>query len=327
MAPKSKASILSLLKQTFSEFSNDNVTKLAASLAYYTLFSIGPLLLIIVSVAGIFFEENTISGSLYNQIRGFLGDAAARQILDISQNMRVQQKGSLFVAIGVVTLIFGATGVFADMQDSLNIIWSIKAKPKQSWLKYLTSRLLSFSLVIGLGFLLMVSLIINTLMELLSNRLLRFLGEGQAILAVVFNYALTLTIITTLFTVIYKVLPDARIRWRDTIVGALFTGVLFMLGKFAIGYYLGTSNINSQYGATASIIILLLWVNYSSLILYLGAEFTKVWALNRGKGITPSDAAVFIKRSEATESPFHPKDAAADPALKGEPVPIVRSEA
>jgi membrane protein len=322
---KKKTSLLNIMKQTFSEFSDDNVTKLSASLAYYTLFSIGPLLLIIISVAGIFFEENAISGSLYNQIRGFMGDNAAHQVLDISNNMRVQQKGTIYAIIGIVTLIIGATGVFADMQDSLNTIWSIKAKPKQSWLKYIISRLISFSLVVGLGFLLMVSLIINTLMELMSDKLLRFLGPGQAVLAAILNYALTLTIITILFTVIYKVLPDAKIRWRDTIVGALFTAILFMIGKFGIGYYLGTSSVSTQYGAAASVIILLLWVNYSALILYFGAEFTKVWALNRGRGIVPTEAAVFIKKGETKESPFHPKDTAADPNLKGEAIPIIRT--
>ncbi len=298
--------------------------KLAASLAYYTLFSIGPLILIIISTAGIFFEQNQISVSLYNQIRDFMGEKAATMVLEISENMRIQEQGTFYIIIGFVTLFIGATGVFADMQDSINTIWSIKAKPKQSWVKFITSRLLSFSLIVGLGFLLMVSLVLNTVMDLIFDQLLGFLGEGQAFLAAGINYALTFGIITLLFAVIYKVLPDARIRWKDTFVGAAFTGVLFMIGKFGIGYYLGSSSVSTQYGAAASIILLLLWVNYSALILYFGAEFTKVWALNRGQGITPSETAVFVVQKEGTESPFHPRDKAANPELKGVVIPIVR---
>ncbi len=326
MSKPAKTSVWNIFKQAVSDFSDDNVFKLAASLAYYTLFSIGPLILIIISTAGIFFEQNRISDSLYNQIRDFMGEGAAKSLIEISNNMRIQDQGTFYIAIGFVTLFIGATGVFADMQDSINTIWSIKPKPKQSWLKFITSRLLSFSLIVGLGFLLMVSLVLNTLMDVIFDRLLGFLGEGQAFLAAGINYALTFAIITLLFTVIYKVLPDAKVRWRDTIVGAAFTGVLFMIGKFGIGYYLGTSNIDTQYGAAASIIILLLWVNYSALILYFGAEFTKVWALARGRGITPGEAAVFIVRKEGTESAFHPLDRAANPDLKGTVVPIHRPD-
>ncbi len=326
MSKPAKMSYWNILKQSASDFIDDNVTKLSASLAYYTVFSIGPLILIVISVAGLFFEQNTISASLYEQIEQFVGKNAAQQVLQISENMRIQEQGSFYVIVGLITLFIGATGVFADMQDSINVIWSIKAKPKQSWLAYITTRLLSFSLIVGLGFLLMVSLLINTFMDLVFDRLLRFFGEGQAFLAAGANYLLTFLVITLLFTVIYKVLPDARIRWKDTFVGAAVTGVLFMIGKFAIGYYLGSSNIGNQYGAAASIIIFLLWVNYSSLILYFGAEFTKVWALNRGKGIVPTETAVFIRKSEATESPFHPQDKAANPELRGAVIPIVRTD-
>ena len=324
MSKPAKMSVWDIVKQSFSDFIDDNVTKLSASLAYYTVFSIGPLILIVISVAGLFFEQNQISASLYQQIEEFVGKNAAQQVLQISENMRIQEQGSFYVIVGLITLFIGATGVFADMQDSINIIWSIKAKPKQSWLKYLTSRLLSFSLIIGLGFLLMVSLLVNTFVDLVFNRLLQFLGEGQAFLAAIVNYSITFLVIMLLFAVIYKILPDARVRWKDTFVGAAVTGLLFMVGKFAIGYYLGSSNISNQYGAAASIIIFLLWVNYSALILYFGAEFTKVWALNRGKGIVPSEAAVFIRKSEATESPFHPQDKAANPELRGAVIPILR---
>lgn len=303
-----KPSVWKVLKQAGTEFSNDNVTKLAASLAYYTVFSIGPLVLIIISVAGIFFEENRISGELYAQISSTMGKGSADQVLEISNNMRGEKKGLLFTVIGAVVLAFGATGVFADMQDSLNYIWCIKAKPKLGIVKYLSTRLLSFSLVIGLGFLLMVSLVVNTVLELITEKLFSALGQAETVLAVTLNYALIFVIITLLFGVIYKVLPDAKIRWRDTLVGAGFTAILFMLGKAGIGYYLGTTDIATQYGAAASVILLLTWVYYSSIILYFGAEFTKVWALKRGKGIAPAQHAVFIKRGEEIPVAVHPKD-------------------
>lgn len=316
-----KATVWQVLKQAFTEFGNDSVTKLAASLAYYTVFSIGPLILIIISVAGLFFEENGVSGELYTQIANTMGKGSADQVLDIANNMRVEEKGLLFTIIGVAVLIFGATGVFADMQDSLNYIWCIKAKPKLGILKYATTRLLSFSLVVGLGFLLMVSLLINTLLELLTDKLFSRLGQAETVLALVLNNAIIFVIITLLFTIIYKVLPDARIRWRDTVVGAGFTALLFMLGKAGIGYYLGTSDIANQYGAAASIILLLTWVYYSSIILYFGAEFTKVWALKRGKGIQPAAHAVFIMRGQEVETAVHPKD---DAKNRNREVPIMR---
>lgn len=316
-----KATVWQVLKQSFTEFGNDSVPKLAASLAYYTVFSIGPLILIIISVAGLFFEENRISGELYNQIAGTMGKESADQVLSISENMRGEHKGLLFTIIGALTLAFGATGVFADMQDSLNYIWCIKAKPKRGWLKFVFTRLISFSLVIGLGFLLMVSLVINTVLELITEKLFSALGQAETVLALVLNYSIIFVIITMLFAIIYKVLPDAKIRWRDTLVGAGFTAILFMLGKFGIGYYLGTSDIASQYGAAASVILLLTWVYYSSIILYFGAEFTKIWALKRGKGIAPSATAVFVSRGQEVETAVHPKD---DAKNRNREVPIVR---
>lgn len=324
MSKTAKTSVWNILKMTVSDFIDDNVTKLSASLAYYTVFSIGPLILIVISVAGVFFERNRISESLYQQIQQFMGEKTARQVLQIAENMRLQDQGSFYLIIGAVTLFIGATTVFADMQDSINSIWSIKAKPKQSWLNYITTRLLSFSLIIGLGFLLMVSLLINTFLSVLYDTLLSFLGETEAMLTSIINNVLTFSVITLLFAVIYKVLPDARVRWKDTVVGAAVTSILFMAGKFGIGYYLSSSGVSSQYGAAASIIIFLLWVYYSSFILYFGAEFTKVWALNRGNGITPSESAVFIRKSETSESPFHPQDKAANPELRGAVIPIIR---
>jgi membrane protein len=292
-----------LFKETISEFSNDNVVKLSASLAYYTIFSVGPLLLVIISLTGLFFETESVTYQMYAQMRSLVGEEGARQILNIIDNMRAQNIAAKYSIIGGVILAFGATGIFADIQDSINYIWSIRAKPKKGWLKFITNRLLSFSIILGIGFLLIVSLLINLMTDAMVGRLQKLFDTQMVILFQVLNIALLFAIITTLFAVIYKVLPDARIKWKDAFIGAGFTGMLFIIGKFLIGYYLGSSEMGNTYGAAASIIIILSWVYYTSIILYFGAEFTKVYAINRGGGIKPYDTAVFIIKREAKELP------------------------
>jgi len=290
-----------LLKYAGMEFSDDNATKLSASLAYYTIFSIGPLLLVVLTLIGIFFKKEDLAGQFQLQLQTLIGRQGTDQIFGILDNIRKQSNTKLFGIIGAVVLVFGATGVFTEIQSSINYIWSIRAKPKKGWLKFIINRLLSFSLIIGMGFLLMVSLFVNTLLDLLTDRLQHFFGSLNIILFQVINLGLLFTIITFLFAVIYKVLPDAKIYWRDALTGASFTGVLFLIGKFLIGYYLGTSSIGNTFGAATSIIVILSWVYYSSLILYFGAEFTKVYALQVGKGIEPYSNAVFIIKRESKE--------------------------
>jgi membrane protein len=197
--------------------------------------------------------------------------------------------------------LVGATGIFTEIQDSINFIWSIKAKPKKSFLKFLVNRLISFSLIISIGFLLLVSLIINALVELLHDRLIKIFDDASVYIFHAINYGILLTVITILFAIIFRVLPDATIRWKDASLGALFTAVLFLIGKFAIGFYLSWSTIGVTYGAAASIVLILIWVYYTSIILYFGAEFTKVYALRHGSGIQPDDTAVFIIKQESKE--------------------------
>jgi membrane protein len=293
-----------ILKETVKEFSADNAMKLSASLAYYTIFSIGPLLLIIIYITGFFLKPERITASIYNQIHDLVGQEGANMVLQISQNLQAQEHNSLFGVIGIVTLVIGATTVFAEIQDSINYIWSIRAKPKRGWLKYLINRLLSFSLIIGIGFLLLVTLLLNTMMDVLTAPLLRFFGSSQVYLFKGLNLGLLFVVTTSLFTIIYKVLPDARVRWRDVLIGASFTSILFMVGKWLIGIYLGNSDLANTYGAAASVIVILLWVYYSATILYFGAEFTKVYALNKGGGIDPYDTAVFIMKREVDEAPY-----------------------
>lgn len=290
-----------VLRQAVTEFITDHGLKLSASLSYYTIFSMGPVLVIVISLAGIFFGEDAVEGNIYYQINGFVGDQAALQIQQIIQNIQESQMGTRGAVIGVVILIVGATGVFTEIQDSINYVWSIRAKPKKGWLKLLINRLISFSLIISFGFIMMVSLIIHAIVDVMFEKLTKFFNDATVYIFTVVNYILLFLIITILFAIIFKVLPDARIKWRDTFVGAAFTAILFLIGKFLIGVYLTKSDVGVTYGTAAAIVIILLWVYYTSIILYIGAEFTKVYTLNFGSGIKPDDTAVFIIKQEVKE--------------------------
>ena len=293
--------VFSLLKNTTIAFSNDNAFKLSASLSYYTIFALGPLLIIIISLSAIVYGKEVVEGRLHDQLSHLLGSDAALQIQNILSNAQQTHATTLGAVIGFIVLFIGATGVFTEIQGSINFIWSVRAKPKKSWLKYLLNRLISFSLVVGLGFVLLVSLIVNALLTLLSETLTRKFPHFPVGLFNLANSVVILTVITCLFAVIYKVLPDAIIAWKDAWIGSIFTAALFLLGKFLIGFYLGKSNLVISYGTAASVVIILAWVYYSSLILYFGAEFTKVYALHSGEGIRPKETAVFIIKRETKE--------------------------
>ncbi len=280
---------------------DDNGLKLSAALSYYTIFSLAPMLLVIISVLNFFYSNGNIQAELFQQITALVGANAAQQLQEILKNAEMSNKSGVAAAIGIGTLLVGATGVFAEIQDSINFIWSIKTKPKKGWLQYIKNRLLSFSIILTLGFLLMVSLGVNALVELLSGRLEQLFSEASVVIFYILNMALLLGIITALFTVIFKVLPDGYLRWKECVVGAAFTAVLFLIGKFVISFYIGQADLGATYGASASIVILLTWVYYSSIILYFGAEFTKVYAALDGVAIAPNRNAVLIVRQEVEE--------------------------
>lgn len=294
---------VSLIRQTLIEFSNDNVLRLAASLSYFTIFSIAPMLFLIIGFAGTFYGKEAVQGRLFAQLNNLVGSTAALQIQEMIANIYVNGESSIGTITGVIILLFGATGVFTEIQDSINYIWSIKVKPKKGWLKFIINRMISFSLIISLGFLMLVSLVINAAMDALNDKLAAIFSEGTFYLMYGLNVVLIFAIISFFFTVIYKVLPDATIHWKDASKGAMFTAILFLLGKFLIGYYIGNSRTSAVYGAAASLVILLIWVYYTSIILYLGAEFTKVYALQRGNGIKPYGNAVYIIKEEKKELP------------------------
>jgi membrane protein len=289
------------MKKAAVDFNNDNGFKLAASLSYSMIFSIAPLLIVVISLVGIFWGEQAVEGHIYQQIKDLVGVNPAAQIQDIIRNIQQSRHSVTGAIIGGAVLVIGATGVFTEIQGSINYMWCIQSKPKKGWLKFLMNRLLSFSLIVAFGFISMVSLVINSLMDVLSDDLKRFFSHLTVYFFFVFNSLLVLAAVVVLFMVVFRILPDAIIRWTDAFVGAVFTAILFMLGKFMIGVYLGHSNITHLYGAAASIIVILTWVYYSSIILYYGAEFTRSYAILSGGGIRPSETAVFILKSEARE--------------------------
>jgi membrane protein len=289
-----------LVKEASIGFSDDKVIKLSGSLAYFTIFSIGPMLIVIMFFADLFWGREAIEGTIYGQINGFVGSNAAAQIQEIIKNVTLSGS-TVTVVIGFITLLIGATTVFAEIQDSINTIWNLKVKPEKGWVKMILDRLLSFSVVVGLAFLLLVSLIMNGLLEALGNKLVTMFPQIAVIIIYIFNLVLTLAVITFLFAVIFKVLPDAKIKWRDVLVGSIVTALLFMLGKFALTFYIGKSDIGTTYGTAGALVVLLLWVYFSSIILYFGAEFTKVFAAKYGSRIHPSQYAVWIKHIEVEE--------------------------
>ena len=293
--------IWNIIKGAGSCFVDNRVLKLSAALAYYTVFSLGPMMMVIIFFADFFYGRQAIEGSIYGQLSGLVGKEAAAQVQETIKNSALTNKSNVTAVIGFITLVIGATSVFAEIQDSINMIWGLKAKPKKGWLRMLINRLLSFSILVSLGFLLLVSLVINGLLEGLMGRLQQMFPNITVVMIYIINLVITFIVTTVLFGIIFKVLPDARIKWKDVLVGSMATAVLFMLGKFGITFYIGSSNIGSAYGAAGSLVVLLVWVYYSAVILYFGAEFTKIYAAHYGSPILPNNYAVWIKQVEVEE--------------------------
>ncbi len=287
-----------ILSGAFNGFLDDKGLKLSAALAYYTVFSLAPLLLLMISLAGAIYGKDAINNKIFGEINGLIGNQAAKQVQDVIKNMQLSGKTTSAVVIGSITLLVGATTIFIEIQESINIIWKVKAKPKRSWLKLLQDRLLSSSLIVALGFLLIVSLVVNGLVIALSGVLTRFLPDITVIFVNILTIAINFVVIATLFGVIFKVLPDVKISWKDVRSGALFTAVLFMIGRFGIGFYVSTTGAGSTYGAAGSLIVILVWVYYTAAILYFGAEFTQVYAEYKGVKIEPAEYAVHVQQTE-----------------------------
>lgn len=286
------------LRQTGTEFFEDNVPRLSAALAYYSIFSLAPLLLIAISIAGIFFGDDAASGVLDEQLKSSMGDTAAAAVQEMLANTRKPADNLLATLTGLVLLVIGAGGVFGQLQDALNTVWGIGPEPGRGVKGMIKSRFLSFSMVLGIGFLLLTSLALSAFLQGASDLVARVLPLHPLFwgaLSAVISFA----VVTTLFAAILKILPDATISWRDVVGGALFTSVLFSIGKFGLGWYLGREATSSSYGSAGSLVLILLWVYYSSTILLLGAEFTQVHAKRRGREIGPSKGAILVGKTSS----------------------------
>ncbi|GAA4464410.1 YihY/virulence factor BrkB family protein [Nemorincola caseinilytica] len=298
-----------LIDETITEFGDDHATKLSASLAYFTLFSIAPLLLVIIHIITFFYKTKDAEGKVLEQVSTFAGKDTAMQLEAMLKGISSSNSNTLFGVIGVVVFVFSATSIFTEIKSSINYMWSVRARPKRGWLKMITDRLLALVFIAGMGVLMIATLILNVAVDAIIAQLHHFhylqqyLGGVDLVLITGLNTALLFVIVTFLFAVVFKVLPDANIHWKDILVGASFTGVLFMVGKFLITWYLTSSRLITAYGAAASLIILLSWIYYSALIVYFGAEFTDVYARKCGRGVTVRKTAVFVFKREARELP------------------------
>jgi len=295
--------ILKLFWAALTGWSKDDVPRLGASLAYYTLFAVGPILLIAIAIAGTVYGPDAVRGQIVGEISGLIGRQGAEAVQTILQSAHQNRTGSVAVIIGTITLILGASGAFLELQHALNTIFRVKTDPKKSGLERLVlSRLRSFGVVVSIGFLLLVSLLVSAALSALSSRIERS-PVGNPVLLQAINMVVTLAVMTLLFGLIYRLLPDVRLAWRDVWTGAFVTSLLFSIGKFLIGLYLGHSGVASSYGAAGSIVVLLVWVYYSAQVILLGAEFTRVYAEHRRGAPPPPNN---LARRDPTAHPSAP---------------------
>ncbi len=292
--------LLILFRQAFSEWSEDKAPRLAAALAYYTVFSIPPLLLTVIGIAGWFFDRSAVQKAVLDQVSGLLSPGMADAIATILDSTGSPGKGGVAAAIGAVTLLIGASGVFGQLQDALNTIWEVKPKPGQGIWFLIQKRLFSFLMVLVLGFLLLVSMVLSTTLAALSGVIQTWLPGSSNVFGLI-NFFLPFAAITLLFGLMFKYMPDARMAWKDVWLGAVITSLLFNVGKTLIGLYLARSNPASAFGAAASIVLIFVWVYYSAQILLIGAEFTQVYAKHYGSGIAPVKHAVKVTEEERAE--------------------------
>ncbi|QNH62551.1 YihY/virulence factor BrkB family protein [Hymenobacter sediminicola] len=293
--------IVNIFKTTAAEFMVNNSFRHAAALSYYTIFSLPPLLLIVITVASSMYGGEAVTGQVYGQLRGFVGADSAKFLQDSIAEFTKQQKGGAAAIIGIGTLIFAATTFFVTLQESINDIWNLKVKPRNGIWQFVRDRLLSFGLILSVALLLLISFVISAMLSVFTDYLQRLLPEVTIILIRLIDFSLSLFITSLLFALIYRFLPDAIIRWRDVGIGAFITALLFMLGKYLIAAYIAYANPGSAFGAAGSAILLLLWVNYSSLIIFFGAEFTQEFADGFGQKVQPKAHAVRIETREVPE--------------------------
>lgn len=280
-----------ILMEIVDKWSEDKAPKLGAALSYYTVFSLAPLLVIAIAVAGFFFGGEAVQGRIVGEIQSLVGRDASVLIQEAIVKSSYTESGIIATIISIVTLLITGSAAFIELQDSLNIIWQVKPKPGRAIWEFIRTRLLSFAMIVGTGFLLMASLLVTTAINVVIDYFGNMFAFPPAILQVV-NLVVSLLVITTLFALIYKVLPDVKLSWKDVRIGAFVTALLFIIGKYLIGLYLGSSNVSSTFGAAGALALVLVWIYYSAQILFFGAEFTYVYSTKFGSGITPAEHAV-----------------------------------
>lgn len=293
--------VFQLIKQSAKDFLEDDCMDAAAALSYYTIFSLPAILVLLLTLVGAVMNPSDVRGGLEGQLQNMMGPNAGQQIRTIIQQAENKPDGGLLPTIlGIAGLLFGATGAFGQLQKTLNRTWNVEPDPHQGGLKnFISKRLFSFGIILVVAFFLLVSLVVSAALTGMSGRLASVLPSGlSGPLLEIFNSVLSLAVITALFAAMFKVMPDAKIHWRSVWLGAGVTALLFVLGKFLIGFYLGKSNPGQAYGAAGSLAVLLLWVYYSSLILLFGAEFTETWAEEKGRGIEPEPGAIRVRREK-----------------------------
>lgn len=274
-------------------FSDDKVPKLSASLAYSTLFSLAPMMLLILITGSAVYGHDAVEGKVFDGLKDIVGIDVAAQVQEVIRKIHLQQNSVVTTVISIIAVVVGATGTFAEIQDSLNMIWGVRPKARKGFIKFLLNRLISFSMIIGLGFLLIVSLVINTLMLALSRKILQLFPHLRLDMIGLINNGVIFLVLSFLFAVIFKMLPDVRIRWRQVMSGSFLTAALFLFGKFLIGLYISSSNTVTIYGAAGSLIIMLMWIYFSAFILYFGAEFTRAYIEYHGEHIVPTTYAEY----------------------------------
>ena len=282
----------SLLKSTYGHWNERDPFSNSATIAYYTIFSLPGLLVIIINLAGYFFGQEAVTNQISAQINDMIGTGTAKDVESIIAKASENKGSTLASIIGIATLLFGATGVFYKLQQILNQMWEVKPQPKQKFLKLIRDRIFSFGLILVVGFLMLISLVISAGLSAVRDWVVGYLSESLVIVFRAVDIIVSLGIITLLFAAIYKFLPDARIRWKDVWIGATLTAILFVIAKFALGFYFGNADPASTYGAAGSVILIMLWVTYAGMILLFGAEFTQVYATRFGKKIEPTEGAV-----------------------------------
>ena len=295
---------LALLKESWQDFGKDDCQRLAAALSYYTVFSLPPLLVVLIAIAGLLWDANQVRGAIEGQFGALLGAEGASQVRTIIQSAdRPDVNRPLAAIVGVVALLFGATGAFMSLQGALDRAWSVQPDPAKGGIRnFVTKRILSLGMVVGVAFLLLVSLAVSTALAAAGDAIVGDRTGALATVLVVLNFVVSFAVITGLFAALFKVLPDAEVAWRDVWVGAAFTAFLFVVGKFLLGYYLGRNDPGSAFGAAGALALMLVWVYYAAMIVLFGAEFTEAWSRRFGRGIVPEPGAVKVKiRTERIE--------------------------